>query len=691
MPAAWESAPLVEAASGVKPAWESAPLVEETQATQEAPEMSYPERALTGAAMFAGGLTRPGAPADVGVSMLRQAGADLVSGLAGIAGTVLPGPEGQGAEWVRKTQETLGGQPMTLGGRAAVAGLSGQIEPAVQAARAPGSYLAEQGVPALGIKPSEATRVAGAVLSGVPEAALGAVGMKPAVQGLVSGGKAAASAYRAAENRFARPPAPVSFGEGTPTPRGPIAPEMTPEARASRLSMGAAETPELAMVQASIDQAPATVKQSLTGIPIDEVNTTALERHTKAQSLPVPVPLTKGMATADSALFSEEKNLRAKLPALAERVNQYPDLFQQNIEAIRDQVAPDIYGRPTDNMLGKEAIGLYSAFDKNSRAQISGAYDAIKNALGGREMLVDSASVAQNAVAKMQAERAYRWLPEELKGELADLAQRRQIPFDEMDKLQSTLGRAIKGYQRQGKGNEAYAAGIFQREIANMPLVGEIGEIKTLSDAARSLAKKRFDLIDTDPAYKSVVDGVARADKFADKYIINAGGDGVARLLKTLEGTDANQVAKLAILKHLDDKTGTMTFAPGDRSQSINMTSKGYGNAFANLSDSGVLESVFTPEELAQLQNLGDVMSYTQRTGSGGYVNYSGTTVSAASDVFRQQAAAAGAEAADVALSAAGVPSPVVKFGKGVISTLANRKFLKDSLEPMAGIRKGKQ
>lgn len=672
-------------------AWESAPLVEETQAAQEAPAMSYPERALTGAAMFAGGLTRPGAPADVGVSMFRQAVAYPVSGLAGIAGTVLPGPEGQGAEWVRKTQETLAGQPMTLGGRAVAAGLSGQMEPAVQAARAPGSYLAEQGVPALGIKPSEATRVAGAVVSGVPEAALGAVGMRPAVEGLVSGVKTAAGAYRAAENRFARPSAPVSFGEGTPTPRGPIAPEMTPEARASRLSMGAAQTPELAIVQASIDQAPASVKQSLTGVPVDEVNTTALERHAKAQALPVPVPLTKGMATADSALFSEEKNLRAKLPALAERINQYPDLFQQNIEAIRDQIAPDIYGRPTDSMLGKEFIGRYETLDKTLKSQINQAYDAVKAALNGREMMVDSASVAQNAIVKMQAERAYRWLPEELKGELSDLAQRGQIPFDEMDKLQSTLGRAIKGYQRQGKGNEAYAAGIFQREIANMPLVGEVGDIKTLSDTARALAKKRFDLIDADPAYKSVVDGVARADKFVDKYVLNAGGDGAARVLKTLEGTDADQLAKLSILKHLDDKTGTMTFSAGDRSQSINMTSKGYSNAFANLSDSGVLESVMTPEEVAQLSNLGDVMTYTQRTGGGGYVNYSGTTVSAASDVFREQAAAAGAQAADVALSAAGVPSPVVKFSKGVISTLANRKFLKDSLEPMAGIRKGKK
>ena len=662
----------------------------DTDKPYAAGEMSVGQSAVAGAGAFAAGLAT--SPADVGLSMARQAVAFPVSGLAGLAGAVLPGPPGQGAEWATNPQlfpptnpygkalsRFASGQPSTAAGRAAIGGLGETMRPAIEAARAPGSALAEQGIPALGIQPSQATRVAGAVLSGLPEALAAGT---PLLRGKLGGLSAAAETT-----------APYKKLElGLPQRRGAfdgVDPRMTPDAR--RQSMGAAQTPDAAMVQASIDEAPQAVRTALQGVPLEEVETTALDRHAKASSLPAPVPLTRGMATADSALFSEERNLRAKLPALAERLDQYPQLFQENFTLLRDSMAPDIFGEPTANNLGKDFINLYQTHDKNLTGEIGAAYGEVKAAMGGREMMVDTSNIASRVNDELQLNRSLRWLPEEFKAELADMTKRGAIPFDEIDKLQSVLGRAIKGYGRQGKGNEAYAAGIFQRQLADMQFVGEVGEIKALADRARGLARARFQLIESDPAYASVVKGTARADKFLDKHVTNAGEGGAARVLETLAGTDAQQLAKLALLKKLDDKTGTMAFAPGDRTQSRNMTAAGYDRTFRGLKDSGVLDIVFNPEEAAQLNTLGEVMRYTQQTGSGGYVNYSGTTVSAASDVFREQAGAVGAAATDAALQSVGVPAGVVKFGKGVISTLANRRFLKESLEPFAGIRKGKK
>jgi hypothetical protein len=639
--------------------------------------MSVGQRAIAGAGAFAAGLAT--SPADVGLSMARQAVAFPASGLAGLAGAVLPGPSGQGAEFVQKTQEAIGGQPFAAAGRATMGGLGATMTPAIEAAREPGSALAEKGIPALGIQPSQATRVAGAVLSGVPEALAAGTPLLRGKLGALSAAAETTAPYKKLEL-------------GLPQRRGAfdgVDPRMTPDAR--RQSMGAAQTPDAAMVQASIDEAPQAVRTALQGVPLEEVETTALDRHAKASSLPAPVPLTRGMAMADSALFSEERNLRAKLPALAERLDQYPQLFQENFTLLRDSMAPDIFGEPTANNLGKDFIKLYEALDENLTGQNRAAYGDLKTAMGGREMMVDTSDIAARVNDELQLNRSLRWLPEEFKAELADMTERGAIPFDEIDKLQSVLGRAIKGYGRQGKGNEAYAAGIFQRQLADMQFVGEVGEIKALADRARGLARARFQLIESDPAYASVVKGTARADKFVDKHITNAGEGGAARVLQTLAGTDAQQLAKLALLKKLDDKTGTMAFAPGDRTQSRNMTAAGYDRTFRGLKDSGVLDIVFNPEEAAQLNTLGEVMRYTQQTGSGGYVNYSGTTVSAASDVFREQAGAVGAAATDAALQSVGVPAGVVKFGKGVISTLANRRFLKESLEPFAGIRrKGK-
>ena len=642
---------------------------------EPAPEMSVGQRAIAGAGTLAAGLAT--SPADVGLSMARQAVAFPASGLAGLAGAVLPGPPGQGAEFVRQTQETIGGQPFTAAGRAAIGGLGETMRPAIEAARAPGSALAEQGIPALGIEPSQATRVAGAVLSGVPEAALMGT---PLLRGRLGGLSAAAETtapYKKSQLGF--PQQPDRFVDS----------RMTPEAR--RQSMGAAQTPDAAMVQASIDEAPQAVRAALQGVPVEEVNTTALDRHSKAMSLRVPIQLMGPMATGDSAWFSDVRNLRGKLPALAERLNGYPKGFQDNFVAIRDAVAPDIFGEPTANNLGKDFIKLYETHDKNLTGEIRAAYKDIQNLMGGREMMVDVSGIESLVTDSLQLQRSWAWLPEEFKADLADMTAKGQLPFDQVDALRSVLGRAIRGYKDSGKGNEAFASKVFLKQLADMPLVGEVGEIKVLADRARDLARDRFRLIEADPAYESVVDGTARADKFVDKHITNAGEGGAARVLQTLVGTDADQLAKLALLKKLDDKTGTMAFAPGDRSQAIGMTAAGYDRTFRGLKDSGVLDVVFSPEEAAELNTLGEVMRYTQQTGQGGYVNYSGTTVSAASDVFREQAGAVGAAATDAALQSVGVPAGVVKFGKGVISTLANRRFVRDSLEPFAGIRrKGK-
>mgnify|MGYP001558054988 CR=1 FL=1 len=60
-----------------------------------------------------------GAAVEPNLSLLSGAVAAPLSGLAGIAGTVMPGPEGQGAEWTRKVGDALSYQPRTQGGQTA--------------------------------------------------------------------------------------------------------------------------------------------------------------------------------------------------------------------------------------------------------------------------------------------------------------------------------------------------------------------------------------------------------------------------------------------------------------------------------------------------------------------------------------------------------------------------------------------
>lgn len=55
--------------------------------------------------------------------------AEPVSGLAGIAGTVLPGKEGQGADWVKSTQDALTYQPRTESGQNAIRSIGEKLAP----------------------------------------------------------------------------------------------------------------------------------------------------------------------------------------------------------------------------------------------------------------------------------------------------------------------------------------------------------------------------------------------------------------------------------------------------------------------------------------------------------------------------------------------------------------------------------
>lgn len=698
--AAPASAPAAASAPSDKP-WLAYAAPASSPATTPAAEPLTPsQRALGGMALMAAGLAK--SPADVALSAARGAVAMPISGLAGLAGTVLPGPPGQGAAWQQATQQTIQGEPLTLGGKAAMQGMGMQMEPAIEAARAPGGRLAEAGYPA-----------AGAIVSGLPEATLAAIsapgrvgaatrapftlageqmakGARVVGRGVQGVREALTTQQAGAQQAAQQAGMKTAVSSVWNAPSAQPAPTTQPAASGGfgPRTAGAAETPEIAVTRATIEQSPQTIREALRDVPVENVNPTALERHAKAESLPVPVPLTRGMATADSALFSEERNLRGKLPQIAQRLDDYPVIFQENLQAFREQMAPDIFGEPTSQMLGAEFTKRYKTLDETLKTAITSAYDDVKDAMGGREMLVDTTTLEPTVMQVLRNERAARWLPENLRAELADLSSSGSVPFDQIDKLRSVIGRDIRSYNRAGKGNEAFAAGVLLRQLEEMPLVGEVGEVAVLADRARGLARNRFELLRADQAFDAVVNGKIRPDKFVQKFVIGGGEQGVARLLKTLDGTDANQLAKLALLKQLDDKTGTMAFAIGDRSGSRNMTAAGFDKTLRSLSDSGVLSSVFTPEELAQVINLGDVMRYTQQTGGGGYVNYSGTTVAKASDVFQQQAGAAGAQVAEAGLEAAGIPKGALKIGKGVISTLANRKFLKDSLEPLAGLKR---
>jgi hypothetical protein len=69
--------------------------------------------------------------------------AEPVAGLAGIAGTMLPGEQGQGADWVQGTREALTYQPRTEAGQGAMRGAQQVVQPLAEGIQASERFLGD--------------------------------------------------------------------------------------------------------------------------------------------------------------------------------------------------------------------------------------------------------------------------------------------------------------------------------------------------------------------------------------------------------------------------------------------------------------------------------------------------------------------------------------------------------------------
>ena len=73
--------------------------------------------------------------AEARFSVLGGIASEIPAGLAGVAGTLLPGQPGQGARWVEATRDRLSYTPRTAAGRAKLADLGYTIDSAGRVAR----------------------------------------------------------------------------------------------------------------------------------------------------------------------------------------------------------------------------------------------------------------------------------------------------------------------------------------------------------------------------------------------------------------------------------------------------------------------------------------------------------------------------------------------------------------------------
>ena len=440
-------------------------------------------------------------------------------------------------------------------------------------------------------------------------------------------------------------------------------------------SVGAAATPDATIIKQALQTATPEFQQLYGNMPLDKVNAPVVLRHLEGDSLPVPVRLTEGQATGDLVKISKEQNTRGtpEGQALAYRLNEQNKALVDNVPAIREKAAPDVYS--TRTIESSEAlIDAYKKLDADRSAQISSAYKKLEDANGGT-FPVDGVQLAKNADALLAKKLKTNFVPPEIAADLKRFREGEPMTFEQFEALRTNLAAEIRKAERSGDGNRSMASSLVYQALEDLPLQGSAAQLKPLADSARSLAKSRFDALKKDPAYKAAVNETVPADKFFDKYVIRGVNKNVNTMVETL-GRDSvgHQHIKAGTINWLSDKAGIVD-GKGNFSQA------NYNKALKSLDDVRNYQEIFDPETQLQLKTLGNVANYTQFQPRGSYVNNSNTLVG-----YLANKAAGGAEALGNVAGLKFVGGyPVGTEARKFIRSRKEKAAVEKSLQPGAG------
>ena len=447
-------------------------------------------------------------------------------------------------------------------------------------------------------------------------------------------------------------------------------PNMRPQLRAvpqQMASVGAAGATPAEQVANLASRASPEVQALVQKVGAGKVNPAVLERVVEGESLPVPVRLTRGQATQDPGFISTEQNLRGKQEQIRNRFTEQNNALIENTNAIRDKAAPDVYAT-TNPEIGQLVIDAYTAKDAAKNAQVTKAYQALRDANGGA-FPVDGVAMVDAADKALHKGLLFDHVPPAVRKTLDRLRDGQSMTFENFESLRTNLARIQRSHTADG--NEKAAAGVIRTAMEELPMPAGAEHLKPLADAARQAARERFAAIEADPAYKAVVGGKASADKFIDKFVISADLKNVDTMKKALAHDPAAQQALAAgTINHLKRNAGIVDNAG-------NFSQAGYNKALENLRPK--LGVIFEPEQRIQVETLGRVARYTQAQPRGSYVNTSNTMTAALAEHAKGGAEIAG----NAVVPGFNLGSIARRFGGRYME---NRE-LENVLQPGAGIR----
>ena len=329
---------------------------------------------------------------------------------------------------------------------------------------------------------------------------------------------------------------------------------------------------EAASSQANPQAADAVVKQALQGAGVDpatvnlnllsgmrqdvqsalehgaDVSPTAIANRARAESLPVPVQLTRGQATGDPMLFAREQNLRGIEGVgepITQRLTEQNAAFVANLDALGAKNAPDTVS--TGQMYAAKLQQAWNAMQANKDS----LYAQVRNSQG-QSAAMDGISAAQNIKAALdnpQASHAYDLLPANIQKTIDSL---------EWGELPLTVGQSqaldkIWGAAQRGTsdGSVRNAIGRARAILADAPLADDVGQqAKQAYAAAKQAHAQQMALVEPklpngmpNPQYQPLMKSVVMDGKSDDLFtsgFLNAAPSQAAKNLQFLSKIDPN-------------------------------------------------------------------------------------------------------------------------------------------------------
>lgn len=440
-------------------------------------------------------------------------------------------------------------------------------------------------------------------------------------------------------------------------------------------SVGAAGRADQTRFEAAVNMLPEEYRPQARAKGWKNVNPAIIEAHAEALNLPVPFQgnagLTAGQASGDIVRLSREYNQRGKNPEYAYRFNEQNRILVENLDALRDIAAPDVFDtRPV--AIGNTLKNAYQQLDNQLSADIDAKYTALRDAAGG-QFPVDVEALYGNSEKALKKNLLFRLAEKDLPEfrELKDLAESGAMDFETYQNLRRNLGTTAR---TSSDGNVRMAASLLIDELEKLPLSKEAAGLKSLADEARAAARNRFERIKADPAYKAAIDNKVADERFADTFLFGARGT-QAQLKQMVQnlGEDQKQVLAAAVIQRIRDKSVN---AAGDFSPAA------YAKEFKAMEPR--LLDIFPGETVQTMRRLGDVAKRVKSSPSGSFFNRSGTLVGA----LAEQAAGAAEQGINLTvMGKTGIPVPVATLGRERLSARKMRKETEETLEPLAGIK----